>query len=370
MGVLLGVAAGTAALLRLGPPSASDSVAQAWPAFALVTGLLLIGRVAAQDDLFAAAGSRIAALPGGPAALLAGMLGLVAATTVVLNLDTAVVFLTPVAVQLARARGLDHRAFVYGAVFMSNSASLLLPGSNLTNLLVLDGARVSGLDYARLMLVPWQAAVMVTWLLMWAMQRRTTSPHRTGRAAGAVRIRGRLGVAAVGAAAVVVLLVHDPAIPVLVIGVASAAWRLLRRRIDLGSVLRSLPVALAGLFVLAVSAGSLARLWTVPATVAATAGRLASALLGAAGAVTVNNLPAAMLLTSHPPAHPLFLLLGLNLGPNLVITGSLSAVLWRRLARENGAEVSVTRYVRLGLIVVPLTLAAAVAGLVVSIPAA
>ena len=76
-----------------------------------------------------------------------------AAVTVALNLDTAVVFLTPVLVLAARARRIDERPFVYGAVFMSNSASLLLPGSNLTNLVVLDGSNVPGLDFARAMLL-------------------------------------------------------------------------------------------------------------------------------------------------------------------------------------------------------------------------
>ena len=74
----------------------------------------------------------------GSRGLLVALLGLVAVVTAVLNLDTAVVFLTPVLVHAARRRGLDERPFLYGAVFMANAASILLPGSNLTNLLVLS----------------------------------------------------------------------------------------------------------------------------------------------------------------------------------------------------------------------------------------
>jgi arsenical pump membrane protein len=88
------------------------------------------------------------------------------------------------------------------------------------------------------------------------------------------------------------------------------------------------------------------------------------------GAVAINNLPAASLLSAHSLAHPFFLLLGLNLGPNLAITGSLSAILWLRLARENGAEASIWRYSRLGLVIAPLQLAGAAAALALLHPAA
>jgi arsenical pump membrane protein len=64
-------------------------------------------------------------------------------------------------------------------------------------------------------------------------------------------------------------------------------------------------------------------------------------------------------LSWHVPAHPRALLLGLDLGPNLAVTGSLSAVLWLQVARAAGARPSVVRYTLLGLVLVPLTLVAA-----------
>lgn len=73
------------------------SAGQAWPPFVLVTGLLLIGAVAAADGLFEALGGRLAHARLGARGLLLALLGLVAAVTAVLNLDTSVVFLTPVA---------------------------------------------------------------------------------------------------------------------------------------------------------------------------------------------------------------------------------------------------------------------------------
>src|SRR5215475_14428931 len=138
---------------------------QAWPPFVLVAGLLLVGAAAAEDGLFEAAGARLARSRLGPRGLLVALLGLVAAVTAVLNLDTSVVFMTPVLVHAARRRGMDERPFLYGSVFMSNSASLLLPGSNLTNLLITRG-RADGFEFAREMLPAWIAACVLTMVVL------------------------------------------------------------------------------------------------------------------------------------------------------------------------------------------------------------
>jgi arsenical pump membrane protein len=337
------------------------AVAQTWPPFALVAGLLLIGFVAAGDGVFAWAGSRIAAFRGGPAVLFTGLLGLVALVTATLNLDTSVVFLTPLLLEAARCRGLDERPFLYGTVLMSNSASLLLPGSNLTNLLVLAGSPVSGGDYALRMLLPWIATVGVTWLVVWAAYRRFL--RRNGRSQHqSVRMRGRLGAVAIVIAVGLVLLLRNPAVPVLGLGVGVAAWCLVGRRIEARRLLGAMnPVTLAALFAGAVLLGTLARSWGLPATLMSSANAWQSTALGASAAVALNNLPAALLLSSSPPAHPLFLLLGLDLGPNLAVTGALSAVLWMRVARRHGAMVSAVAYSRLGSAVAVLCLAAAAA---------
>jgi arsenical pump membrane protein len=91
------------------------------------------------------------------------------------------------------------------------------------------------------------------------------------------------------------------------------------------------------------------------------AGRWETAALGALAAVAVNNLPAAVLLSSHAVAHPDALMLGLAIGPNLAVTGSLSALLWLRVARSLDARASVRTYSVLGLACGPAALAVAVA---------
>ncbi len=86
-------------------------------------------------------------------------------------------------------------------------------------------------------------------------------------------------------------------------------------------------------------------------------GRWETAAIAAGASLLVNNLPAAVMLSAHLPAHPRALLLGLDLGPNLAVTGALSAVLWLQVARAEGARPSIARFTLLGLVLVPVSLA-------------
>ncbi len=88
--------------------------------------------------------------------------------------------------------------------------------------------------------------------------------------------------------------------------------------------------------------------------------------MAAVTSVLVNNLPAASLLAARTPAHPFALLVGLNLGPNLFVTGSLAWILWLRSARAAGARPSVARASRVGAIAVPLSMAAALGALMLT----
>src|SRR5438132_6962759 len=150
---------------------------QAWPAFVLVAGLLLTGEIAAADGLFEALGARLGRMNLGPLGLLLALLAVVAVVTAVLNLDTSVVFLTPVLVHAARRRKLDERPFLYGSVFMANAASLLLPGSNLTNLLVLRHDPMSGAAFATRMLPAWLVACALTAVFLALAYRLQDGAH-------------------------------------------------------------------------------------------------------------------------------------------------------------------------------------------------
>lgn len=356
-GAVAGLAAGAGA-----PASASDAARQVWPAFVLVIGLLLVGFAAAQDGAFTTMAAALDRLPGRQWLRYASSMALVATTSVLLNLDTAVLFLTPVLVLLARRQEAHEQLFLYGTVFVANSASVLLPGSNLTNLIVLQRDHLAGAQFAGRLWPAWLVAAVVTAVVPAVMLR---GQHRaraaTERPAGRRPYLSGVAITAVTAA---LLALRDPALPVLAIGVGTTVALLavndeargrLRGAIDITTV--------AGLFGLAVAAGTLGRTWLGPADALADAGRWGTAYLGAAGAVLLNNLPAAALLSAHPVAHPRALLLGLNIGPNIAVTGSLSAVLWWQAAGLVGSRPSVRRYSQVGVVVAAFAIPLAVLAL-------
>jgi arsenical pump membrane protein len=350
----------------------SAALAQSWPPFVLIAGLLLIGLIANRDGLFAWGGARLQSLPGGGVALLAAALLLDAVVTAVLNLDTAVVFLTPVLVFAARRRRVAVEPFLYGCVLMANASSLFLPGSNLTNLLVLDAhTGGSGAAFAAKMFPIAITAAVVTALGVGLSFRRHLAMGRSEAAAGGTaraleaepRVVLGAGALATAAAVVLVLVLRQPALAVLAVGIVATLAELARRRVDLADVWRvvGLP-SLVAAFVLTVALGTLARHWDGPAELIDGASGPETAGLAALSTVFVNNLPSAALYSAHAVDHSRMLLLGLNVGPNLAVTGALSALLWFRAAREVDARPSLLEFSRRGI---PLALVAMAAAIVV-----
>ncbi len=345
----------------------SAALEQSWPPFVLITGLLLIGLLANRDGLFAWGGARLEALPGGGLALLGAALLLDAVVTAVLNLDTAVVFLTPVLVFAARRRRVAVEPFLYGCVFMANASSLFLPGSNLTNLLVLDAhGGGSGATFAAKMFPIAITAAVVTAIGI-AVTFRGAFVGRVAPAAGGGGASPTVtlgpGLFATVAAVVLVLVLRQPALAVLAVGLLATAAELLRSRITLADAWRVVgPPSLAAAFVLTVALGTLARHWDGPAELIGSASGPETALLAAVSTVLVNNLPSAALYSAHAVDHSRMLLLGLNVGPSLAVTGALSALLWFRAAREVDARPSLFEFSRRGI---PLALVAMAAAIVV-----
>jgi arsenical pump membrane protein len=169
---------------------------------------------------------------------------------------------------------------------------------------------------------------------------------------------------------VLVVTLRAPALPVAAVGLGAAALRSWQgddpgrsARTALGIL--GVPV-LVGLFGLAVALGTVGRSWSGPATLLTHLDDWGTAAVATGSSVLVNNLPAASLLAARRPPHPYALLIGLNVGPNLFVTGSLAWILWLRAARRAGGLPDVRHASLLGLASVPLAVAAAVGVLVLS----
>jgi arsenical pump membrane protein len=168
-------------------------------------------------------------------------------------------------------------------------------------------------------------------------------------------VRAGPGLLGAIAAAGLIVALSNPALPVLAVAVALLLWSAIRGSIDLPRALLRLGLpTLAALFVLSVALGVGARSGALPLAWLHDAGAPATTAVAALATVLVNNLPAAVVLSStgHLPSQAL--LIGLNVGPNLAVSGSLAVLLWWRAARASGAKPSALDYSRQGLVLAPL----------------
>jgi arsenical pump membrane protein len=353
------------------------------PTIGFLAAVLLLGELCEREGLFTAAGQRMAsASRGRPVALLGLVFGVAAAVTAVLSLDATVVLLTPVVFACAARLRLRPKPQVYACTHLANSASLLLPVSNLTNLLAF---RASGLSFARFattMSLPWLAAIGVEWLVL----RRFFASDLVGRGEVVAKVEVEVegGGAPRYATGVLALTLlgfglaspgHiDPAVVAAGGALALAVPALVGRRarlVDLGRAV-GLPflvfVAALGVVVRAVSQAGLGPLVDrlLPAGTSPWS-LLVVAVIAAVLANLVNNLPAILLLlpaaAAAGPATVLACLVGVNVGPNLTYVGSLATLLWRRVLRERDAEPAVAEFLRLGALTVPAALLAATVAL-------
>jgi arsenical pump membrane protein len=359
--------------------AALDELASLGPTIGFLAAVLLLAELCEREGLFAAAGQRMASASGGrPVALLGLVFGVAAAVTAVLSLDATVVLLTPVVFQTAAGLRLRPKPHVYACTHLANSASLLLPVSNLTNLLAF---RASGLSFARFattMTLPWLAAIGVEWLVL----RRFFASDLVGH--GEVVARVEAGGAPRYAMVVLALtlvgfglasLAHlDPALVAALGAVALAVPALRGRRGRPADLARAvaLPflvfVAALGMVVRAVADTGLGQaVGRLLPTGTSLGSLLAVAVVAAVLANLTNNLPAILLLlpaaAAGGPATVLACLVGVNVGPNLTYVGSLATLLWRRVLRERDAEPAVAEFLRLGALSVPAALLAAAVAL-------
>nr|WP_240942244.1 SLC13 family permease [Planosporangium thailandense] len=359
-------------------PDAIHEMASLGPTVGFLAAILVLAHLADVEGVFRYAGGFAARLSGGsPRRLLAVVFAVAAAVTAVLSLDATVVLLTPVVFATAATVGVRPRPHVYACTHLANSASLLLPVSNLTNLLAFAASGLSFGRFTALMAVPWLAALAVEYVVFRRFFAADLSTPRHAVAPEPVAVPAyALTVLAVVLAGFVVLEplgVHPAFVAlagVLALTVRHGALAALGRTGDL--VRAANPAFLAfvlalGIVVLAVRRSGLGAIVAhlVPRH-GDLAGLFVMAALAALLANLLNNLPATLMLVplvAHSPALVLAALIGVNIGPNLTYVGSLATLLWRQVLHARNAPPSTVEFLRLGALTVAPCLAAAVAGL-------
>ncbi|MER6346894.1 SLC13 family permease [Streptomyces sp. NPDC001595] len=374
----LAVAAGA-----ISPEHALAEVERLAPVVGFLAAVLVLAHFCDVEGLFRACGAWLARRAAGrPRRLLTAVFALASAITAVLSLDATVVLLTPVVLATAARAGVRARPHLYACAHLSNTASLLLPVSNLTNLLAFTASGLSFTRFAALMALPWLVAIGAEYLVLRrffaadlaAPAAAPEAPRAVERPVFAlVTVAGTLAGFVVASAVGV-----EPAWVALAGALVLAGRAFVRREATPLTVVRaSAPAFLA--FVLAL--GVVVRA-VVDNGLADALGRVLPdgsglpALLGIAAVAAVlanliNNLPAVLVLlplaVDGGAGAVLAVLLGVNIGPNLTYAGSLATLLWRRILRERGERVGVGEFTRLGLLSVPLALTGAVVALWVSL---
>jgi arsenical pump membrane protein len=336
-------AAGVVVALGVVTPGAAwAEVTTLLPVVAFLAAVLSLSHLCDAEGLFAAAGALIARdACGQPQRLLVAVFVVASVVTAVLSLDATVVLLTPVVFATAARAGVRPKPFVYACTHLANSASILLPVSNLTNLLAFTASGLSFARFTTVMALPWVSVVAIEYVVL---RRFFAADLAVGSGS---RQRARLDAPVVSRLTVAVVAttlagfgVFVLALGVIVVGVVHSG---------LGDLVAGfLPTGSSFLALLAVAG------------------------LAAVLANLLNNLPAVLLLaplalTVGGPPAVLAALIGVNIGPNLTYVGSLATLLWRRVLHAHDADVNLAEFSKLGAVSVPATLLVGVGALWLSL---
>jgi arsenical pump membrane protein len=355
--------------------------------YLFLIGMMLLSEVARREGLFDwVAAYAVNHAKGSPRRLflLIYIVGVV--VTVFLSNDATAVVLTPAVFAAARKAKVDPLPYLFICAFVANAASFVLPISNPANI-VLYGDHTPPLGrWLASFALPSLLAILATYLVL-----RQVEARRPGEVCERdidqppLSVGGKLALAgiAVTALALVIVSALDKPLgaPTALLGVATTATILTARKAAPWPILKSvswsvLPLV-AGLFVLVEALGQTGLISALAGTLES-AGNSSAPLTAAVGggllaiaSNLMNNLPAGLIASTaisqaHPPRMVIdALLIGVDLGPNLSITGSLATILWLAAIRREGEDVTFWRFLKVGALVTPPALALAIGARVI-----
>jgi arsenical pump membrane protein len=356
-------------------PDALAAAAKGIDVYFFLIGMMLLAEVARKERLFdwlAAQAVRHSHKSAKRLFLIVYVVGTF--VTVFLSNDATAVVLTPAVYAATRTAKVEPLPYLFICAFIANAASFVLPISNPANLVVFGKQMPPLLDWLRIFALPSVVAIVATYLALRLMQRRALdSTVATVDEIPPLTLAGKLAASGITMTAIVLLtastLGWDLGLPTFIAGAAVTTFVLAIGRRSPLPVLKDiswsvLPLV-AGLFILVEGlnrTGVLPSLAGVLKEAATASPQTVSWLAGIIVAVAsnlVNNLPMGLIAattsqTAHVPAHVTgAILIGVDLGPNLSVTGSLATILWLIALRREGEVVGASRFLKLGLVVMP-----------------
>lgn len=375
---------GAAMLLVLGLLPWADglkAVGKGLDVYLFLTGMMLLSETARREGLFDwVASYAVNRADRSPKRLFLLIYGVGVVVTTFLSNDATAVVLTPAVYAAAKKAKVEPLPYLFICAFIANAASFVLPISNPANLvLYADHTPPLGRWLASFAL-PSVLSILATYgVLRFVVRSSLRAPCETNVEQPKLSLGGQTALIGIGLTAVALLAVSafdiQLGLPTCFLGALTTIVVLVRNREAPATLLKGVSWAVlplvAGLFVL-VEALNRTGLTTALAAILGSAARAAepstAAVAGGLLAVVsnlMNNLPAGLIASTtisqaHPPQSVVdALLIGVDLGPNLSITGSLATILWLTAIRREGESVGFWRFLKVGVLVTPpaLTLA-------------
>jgi arsenical pump membrane protein len=365
---------------------ALQAVAKGTDVYLFLVGMMLVAELARREGLFDWMAAHAARSARGSAKRLFALIYVVGIiVTVFLSNDATAVVLTPAVYAAAKAARAEPLPYLFICAFIANAASFVLPISNPANLVILRDQMPPLLAWLECFTVPSILAIAATYVVLFLTQRHALHQDINGDVEAPLLATGGR-ILAWGIAAMAVALIAASAsgmklgLPTLLAGAATAIVVLVRKDEPPWATLKNISWGVvplvAGLFVLveAVEMTGLLRTLTESLQQAANYSVKETAwgtgLIVALASNLMNNLPVGLLAGSAvsaahvPEAVSSAILIGVDLGPNLSVTGSLATILWLVALRREGMEVSAWRFLKLGTVVMPPALILSLAALV------
>jgi arsenical pump membrane protein len=366
-------------------PDALAAAGKGTDVYLFLIGMMLLSEVARKEGLFDwLAAQAVRSSSGSATRLFLIVYAVGTVVTVLLSNDATAVVLTPAVYAATRAAKVEPLPYLFVCAFIANAASFVLPISNPANLVVFGTAMPPLADWLRAFALPSLAAIVATYFALRLTQRRALDGGVAAIDAIAPLSRaGKITAAGILMTAVVLLtasaldrelglptFIAGAVVTLLVLAIGRQSW--LPVLLDISwSVL---PLV-AGLFILVEGlnkTGVLPALAGVLKQASTTAPQVTSWIAGvlvAIGSNLLNNLPVGLIAATTSQAAQVpkhiteAILIGVDLGPNLSVTGSLATILWLIVLRREGEHVGAAQFLRLGLIVMPPALLLALAAL-------
>ena len=371
------------------PHVALHAIGEGLDVYLFLIGMMVLAELARQQGLFDWLAMYAAQHARGSGQRLFDLVFLVGTlVTVFLSNDATAVVLTPAVYAAARAAKAEPLPYLFVCAFIANAASFVLPISNPANLVIFGSHMPPLQTWLWHFTLPSIAAIGLTYLVLRFTQRaHLRQPLETTISLQPLSSGARLTAFGIVLTAIVLLsasaLGVQLGLPTFCAGIATAGLIHLRQRLSPLPVLKGvswgvLPLV-AGLFVLVEALAQTGLINQLAHALQTLAERSSGQAIWGAGVLVaiasnlINNLPAGLIAGSMghiaqlPTEVTSALLIGVDLGPNLSITGSLATLLWLVAVRREGENVSAFTFLRLGILVMPPALIGALAALSITV---